>query len=136
MNGESKRNKEKLSFYSFSYFFIWHNTKILSQWPNLGFASVLTKPTNDNLFILMNDINLLIKEVCNQHRRKIDQLNLKLKVIVKIDANSDNNFLHLPVLTIITEKNLEKNDLENDSNNIKREMIFRKSELKNQKQVH
>ena len=58
--GDTKVKKDFASN-PFPLFHEWYYTKILSTWPNFDHASVLIKTTSENLFTLINDINLLTK---------------------------------------------------------------------------
>ena len=99
---------------SIHYFSQWYNAKFLSPWPKLDCASVLLETINDNLFHLLSDINALIREVCKQYNKRIEWPKIGLKGKFIVDTNWDNMFLPLLNLTIISENNLEKKDIEND----------------------
>ena len=67
----------------------------------------------------MSDINLLVEEICREYIKRIEKPNFRLKVIFKVDPNSDTNFSNLPVLKFRTENVLDEefdqNITENES---------------------
>ena len=75
----------------------------------------------------MSDINPWIKEVCREHIRKIDQPFFELNVEADLVNNSDNNFLILPISTIVQENILDEIDTESDLNKTFRKMDYEKS---------
>ena len=77
--------------------------------------------THENLIILLRDINTLPKNICTEYNRRTDQHDFQVKVKFNvgesesllgsvIDTNSDNNFLNVPILIILTENYLDLKD--------------------------
>ena len=59
--------KESFSFNSILIFYEWTYTKFLTPWPKFDYQAVLTETTDEKFFILLSDINLLVRETCGEY---------------------------------------------------------------------
>ena len=69
----------------------------------------------------MKDINPLIKEVCQEHIKKVHTPKVKLKVVSNKVTNSDPKFLQVALASKIKKNNLDEVDTENNLDNFSRE---------------
>ena len=86
-------------------------------------ASVLVEAGIENEFVLWTDNNPIPKQLCHEYVASIGQSNFILKTIYTTDTSLENKHLDIPVLTIVTQYNLDETDKAYDLDDIVRNMF-------------